>query len=125
MEDIFTIAQVAALTGVSIHTLRYYERVGLLDRVDRANSGHRRYGEADVNRINFLKRLRKTGMSISEMQRFVALYRAGDDTLSERRAMLEDHRRAIQAQIADLQEIIAFIDDKIATYDEQERINSR
>ncbi len=111
-----TIKQMAQETGISIDTLRYYERIGLIDPVDRADNGHRRYGDKDVRRVDFLKRLRATGMSISDMQHYVALFHAGDDTITERREMLEAHRAVVLAHMDDLRETVALLDRKIAGY---------
>lgn len=118
-DETYTISDVADLTGVSIHTLRYYEDIDLLDPIQRAPNGHRRYSAADVQRMQFLTRLRATGMSIREMQAYVDLYRAGDATLRERRERLQAHRAHIAQQIAALQETMAFIDAKIARYTAQ------
>lgn len=115
-----TPAQMAAETGLSIDTLRYYERIGLLDPVRREASGHRSYSDADVRRVNFLKRVRATGMSIREMQHYVNLFREGDGTITARRAMLEAHRDVVQAQIADLHETLALLNTKISGYKQQE-----
>ena len=120
----YTPQQMVELTGVSVHTLRYYEKIGLLDPVDRAESGHRRYTEADLTRMNFLKRLRATGMPISQMQHYVALFRDGDDTMRERREMLEAHRQEVLAQIDALQDTLDLLDGKIERYQQAERADS-
>lgn len=111
-----TIKTMSERTGVSIDTLRYYERIGLIDPVERALNGHRRYRDTDLLRVDFLKRLRATGMSISAMQHYVNLYRQGDETLVERRQILEAHKAVIQAQVDALYETVDFIDIKIAHY---------
>lgn len=108
-------------TGLSIDTLRYYERIGLIDPVERATNGHRRYNERDLRRVDFLKRVRATGMSISEMQRYVDLFRTGEATIVERRVMLEHHRQVVQEQIHELCETMALLDTKINGYIEQEQ----
>ena len=118
--NIYTSKEISEKTAISIPTLRYYEQIGLLDRVERAINGHRRYSDDDVRRIDFLKRLRATGMSISEMHHYVELYRAGDSTLSERLVILEAHRRAIQAQMDTLADTVTFLDMKIARYRQQQ-----
>ena len=115
-----TIKDISEQTDVSIDTLRYYERIGLIDPVERAPNGHRRYGEKDLLRVNFIKRLRATGMSISEMQHYVNLFRDGDSTITERRLILEAHKAVIQHQIDALYETIDFIDTKIERYIAQE-----
>lgn len=111
-----SIKDVADETGLSIHTLRYYERIGLLDPVHRLPNGHRRYDGNDLRRIDFLKRLRSTGMRISEMQAYVELYRAGPSTLDERLRVLVAHREAVQQQINELCDTLAFLDEKIERY---------
>lgn len=116
-----TIQQMSQQTGLSIHTLRYYEQIGLIDPVERADNGHRRYKPTDLTRVDFLKRLRATGMSINEMQYYVNLYREGDETVTERRLILQAHRDVIQAQIDELQDTMALIDTKIARYLDQEQ----
>lgn len=117
----YTTREMAARTGVPVPTLRYYERIGLLDPVRRATNGHRRYSERDVLRVAFLKRLRATGMSIRRMQHYVDLFRAGDATLAERRKMLAAHREVVLAQMAELQATVDLLNTKIARYTQQEQ----
>ncbi len=117
----YTIQQIAHHTGLSIHTLRYYEQIGLLDPITRLDNGHRRYKPTDLTRLEFLKRLRATGMSIKEMQYYVELYRQGDATLRERRQILEAHKRTILAQVDDLMDTVDFIDMKIERYQREEQ----
>lgn len=113
----YTIAETAARTGLSVHTLRYYERAGLLPHVERSQSnGHRRYSENDLTFIEFLKRLRATGMPIAQMQRYACLMRLGSASLEERRAMLISHGEQVRAQLAELQANLAAIDWKIEHY---------
>jgi DNA-binding transcriptional MerR regulator len=111
-----TIQQAAHATGLTVHTLRYYERIGLLLPVDRAANGHRRYSPAQINLINLLNRWRKTGMSLSDIKRYVQLLEQGDSTAAERRAMLEAHRTQVQQQIDDLQATLDTINFKIQNY---------
>jgi DNA-binding transcriptional MerR regulator len=118
--NLLTIEQVVERTGLSAHTLRYYERVGLLDPVGRATSGHRRYVEQDLAWLEFLTRLRATGMPIRHMQRFADLRRRGNATVAERRALLEEHQRAVQAHINDLQRNLEAITTKIMDYQQME-----
>lgn len=118
--ELLTIEQVAQRSGLSAHTLRYYERVGLLAPIGRASSGHRRYAAHDLAWLEFLTRLRATGMPIRHMQRFADLRRRGDATLAERRALLEEHQRAVQAHIDDLQRNLEAITTKIMDYHQME-----
>ncbi|MBW4439201.1 MAG: MerR family transcriptional regulator [Pleurocapsa minor GSE-CHR-MK-17-07R] len=112
----YTSREVSAITGLSIPTLRYYESIGLLDSVQRADNSHRRYSDDDLRRIEFLKRVRATGMSISEMGRYVDLFRAGDETLAQRLDVLLAHRQRVQAQMDALADTLDFLDAKIARY---------
>lgn len=101
---------------MTAHTLRYYERVGLIQQVGRAGNGHRRYSEADEAWLHFLHCMRATSMPIREMQRYAELREQGDATSLERRKILEDHQTAIAAQIAELQKAHALLTHKIANY---------
>jgi DNA-binding transcriptional MerR regulator len=121
MDKELTIGETAQCTGLSVDTLRYYERIGLLNPIQRAVSGHRRYTENDLVWIAFLNRLWATGMPVHTMQRYADLRRQGDATLSERRHLLEEHARAIQARIGDLSENLHAIEDKIRTYQQMEK----
>ncbi len=107
-----TIAEMAQRTGVMAHTLRHYERIGLLS-VARGASGYR---AAEFARIVFLTRLRMTGMPIRELIRHVALVVEGDSTVGERLAMLEAHRESVRAQLAELQFALGTVEYKIAAY---------
>ncbi len=113
----YSVQEAAACTGLSEHTLRYYERVGLIAPVQRNDSSkHRRYSDEDLRGIEFLKRLRATGMHICDMQRYVALFQQGNATLEARRAMLEEHGQQVREQIAELQGHLEVIEYKIANY---------
>ena len=84
MEATLTISDAAQQSGISAHTLRYWERAGLLQPVSRNGSGHRRYAEEDLERIKFLTKLRATGMPIRQVRRYAELLNGGDDTNEER-----------------------------------------
>ncbi|WP_407912478.1 MerR family transcriptional regulator [Kitasatospora sp. NE20-6] len=111
-----TIGEVSASTGLTAHTLRWYERIGLLDPVDRSHSGQRRYSEADLARLAFLGRLRLTGMPVADMLRYVELAREGDHTELERRDILVAQREEVRQRIADLHATLAVLDHKIDVY---------
>ena len=113
IEEELAIQQVSKLTGVNAYTLRYYERIGLLDNVDRASSGHRRYTRDDLAWISMLRRLRSTGMSIRKMQEFADLRRQGPQSLDKRLAFLEQHQQEVQAHLRETEEHLAVIDAKI------------
>jgi len=112
----YTIRTMAARCGMTTHTLRYYERVGLIQPVGRARNGHRRYSDADEAWLNFLHCMRATNMPIREMQRYAALRENGDDSTLERRKILEDHRATIAAQIVALEKAHALLNHKIENY---------
>jgi DNA-binding transcriptional MerR regulator len=118
-----TISDAARASGVSAHTLRYYERAGLLDPVDRAASGHRRYAPEDLVRIQFLTKLRSTGMPIRQIRAYAELMRGGDETHEARLALLEEHREAVRARLAETARNLDLIDHKIDFY--RERLAAR
>jgi DNA-binding transcriptional MerR regulator len=109
------IADVAALLDVSPHTLRYYERLGLV-AVDRDSAGRRSYHADAVRRLVFLTRMRLSGMPMRDLQHYVALVDAGADTVPERLDLLFEHRDTIRRQIRELTLSLAATEYKIATY---------
>ena len=112
-----SIAEAARLTGVSVHTLRYYERAGLVvTPVDRTHSGRRRYQREDLKWIKICTRLRATGMPIRSIRRYAELVAAGTGNEQERLALLEGHRAEVTARLAELQESLRVIDHKIDVY---------
>jgi DNA-binding transcriptional MerR regulator len=116
MDNELTIQQVSERTGLSVYTLRYYERNGLLEPVTRAANGHRRYSALDITRIEFLSKLRMTGMPIRQMQEYAALLRQKPDAIEERRLILEAHEQAVQQQIQQLTQNLELIQWKIQNY---------
>jgi DNA-binding transcriptional MerR regulator len=110
-----TIAEMAERTGVSAHTLRYYERIGLLS-VARDAAGYRTYNAGDYARVVFLNRLRMTGMSIRDLQRYIALVAEGEASVPERLEMMLAHRDAVRTQIQELTFALDTIEFKIAAY---------
>lgn len=114
METEFSIQQVAELTGLSIDTLRYYERIGLLEPVSRASSGHRRYRQKDLEWIGLLINLRETGMPLAEMRHFAELRRQGDATAAERLKLLEHHQHALEQRMQHLEQHMRALQQKIA-----------
>jgi DNA-binding transcriptional MerR regulator len=113
-----TIAEAAARSGLSAHTLRYYERDSLLlAPVDRAVSGHRRYTDRDLTWIEMITRLRATGMPIRDVRRYAALVRAGEGNEAERLELLKAHRERVEAQLAQVTGHLRAIDHKIGIYE--------
>jgi DNA-binding transcriptional MerR regulator len=114
----FTIAQMAERTGLSAHTLRYYERAGLLkDRPPRDANGNRRYTQQDADWIRLLTKLRSTGMPIAGLRRYTDLARTGNDTAGARKELLQAHRAEVIARIEQLEADLVLIDYKIAIYE--------
>jgi DNA-binding transcriptional MerR regulator len=121
MESHLSIDEVAKRTGLTAHTLRYYERIGLIAPVGRAPGGQRRYAASDLAWIEFLLRLRTTHMPIGKMLEFARLRGAGDPTVPERRRMLEQHLADVLADIEAMQESAASLRAKIGHYRSLER----
>lgn len=113
------IAEVVERTGLSRDTLRYYEKTGLIDTVDRSSSGRRRYAPDDLAWLEFLLRLRATGMSMADMQRFAELRRGGECTIADRLALLGRHQTGVESRIADLHQHLAALTSKIHLYESQ------
>ena len=111
----YSIGEFSKVTGLGIHTLRYYEHENLIIPL-RNSSNRRRYSEKDIAWIAFIKRLKATGMPIKEIKKYAALRAKGDITLSERMEMLIQHRQSLNEQISRLQEHEAMLDEKIAFY---------
>jgi len=119
MSGNFSPSQAAEHSGFSLETLRYYERIGLLDDIDRAPSGHRRFRDEDLEWLGVLRCLRDTGMPIAQMRRYAALARCGDATLRERMDLLTEHDLCVQEKIALLQAQQEHLREKIDWYREQ------
>ncbi|MBS1907822.1 MAG: MerR family transcriptional regulator [Actinobacteria bacterium] len=115
-DEHLTVAQMSAVTGVSAHTLRYYERAGLIQPVARTAGNQRRYSAADVTWLAFLIRLRETGMPIAQMRDYAALRARGPVTTAQRLLLLEEHQAALRAQIAALRTHEKALAEKITTY---------
>lgn len=114
--DDLTIAEVAERTGLTRHTLRYYERDGLMLGVCRAVSGHRRYSERDLSWIELITKLRSTGMPIRDVRRYAELVRAGEGNEHERLELLRAHRERVRAQLEITAAHLDAIDVKISFY---------
>ncbi|HZX07498.1 MerR family transcriptional regulator [Kribbella sp.] len=115
LPDDLSIAEAAELTGLTAHTLRYYERIGLVD-VRRDTAGYRSYNRRAMSRIVFISRLRASGMSIAAISHYLELVLEGDHTEPQRLALMQEHRARIHQQLRDLQLALAVTDYKIAAY---------
>jgi DNA-binding transcriptional MerR regulator len=113
-----SIAEASRRTGVSVHTLRYYERAGLVvTPVGRTATGRRRYHADDLSWITVCTRLRATGMPIRTIRRYAELVAAGESTEHQRLALMRAHRAEVLAKLAELQENLQLIDYKIDVYE--------
>jgi DNA-binding transcriptional MerR regulator len=115
------IGELAKRSGLSAHTIRYYERIGLLPYADRDQSGQRDYDASILVWIEFLHRLKTTGMPIREMLRYAALREGGVETEAERRELLEQQRVRVRAHVGELQDCLVVLDTKIAGYSRSEK----
>lgn len=116
MESPLSIDEAAKRTGLTAHTLRYYERIGLIAPVARASGGQRRYAATDMAWIEFLLRLRTTNMPIGKMQAFAKLRGAGDSTVPDRRQMLEAHLADVLSGIEAMRQSAQALQAKIKHY---------
>ena len=116
VKESVSIGEAARLLGLSIDTLRYYERAGLLDGIVRTEGNQRRYSEDALTLVNFITKMRASGMPIRTIRRYAALLRANEDTLDARRQILEEHRAAVVRQIAEYQGYLEIVDLKIDMY---------
>lgn len=124
-QDRYTISEVVAVTGLTAHTLRWYERIGLMPHIDRSHTGQRRYSNRDLDWLAFVGKLRLTGMPVAHMVRYAELVRVGEDTFEERRELLESTRRDVLSRIAELQDTLSVLDFKIDFYTGARRASER
>lgn len=125
MENSFSIQQVAIMTGLSTHTLRYYEKIGLIKNVQRDQTGYRQYTDFDLAWIQFLIRLRVTGMPMLKMKQFSDLRQQGDSTITARKELLEEHYKDVLGKIEELELNSQRIEEKIAHYKKLETVENQ
>ena len=114
-----TITEASKKYDISVDTLRYYERIGLIPPVPRTSGGVRDYDEVSCGWIELMKCMRAAGVQIEALIRYVALFRQGDGTLEARRALLEEQREQLSARMADMQKSLDRLGEKIAWHDQQ------
>ena len=112
------ISEAATQCGLSIDTIRFYERSGLLPPIDRGPDGRRRFSAVDVDWLTLLASLRDTGMPMKTMRHFAGLYRQGDDTIPQRKKVLLEHARHLDRQRGALDRCAAILAHKLQRYDE-------
>ncbi len=114
------IGEVSEITKLKAHTLRYYESIGLIRNITRDSSWKRSYTEADLRWIEFINRLRQTGMNISKMRQYAELRYMGDSTITERKKIMQEHLASIDIEIKTLTEARDYVAKKIKIYIEME-----
>lgn len=117
----YSIGEISRETGLSIDTLRYYERIDLLVDIERNNSGHRCYTNENLSWLNLLTCLRETGMPIADMIHFAELVREGEETVGNRLELLELHRLNVLDKMAQMQKKLEVIDKKINFYSSEKK----
>jgi DNA-binding transcriptional MerR regulator len=110
----YSISEAAKLTGLSIHTLRFYESSGLLPNIAKDAGGRRSYSEFDIKSLTFIKALRQTNMPVSQIRHYGELYSEGKKKDKQRRALLESHRDGIIAEIKKQKQHLAMINKKLS-----------
>ena len=128
----YSIQDVSKKTGLSTHTLRYYEKEGLITGVGRSQGGFRQYTEEDLEALGLVCCLKNTGMSLQEILRFVQLTREGDHTLKERVALLREHRENVIRRMEEMQKYLDkvtwklnFFSEKLKAYREGKKEEKR
>jgi DNA-binding transcriptional MerR regulator len=112
----WTIGEAAAKCGLTQHTLRWYERIGLLGRIERGSDGRRRFSDGDLDWLSLLTKLRATGMPVRDMQRYAELVRSGAGH-EERLELLKRHREQVRRDLASQRECLKLLDAKVSSYE--------
>ena len=116
---IVTIKEVSEKYGLSIDTLRYYEKIGLLPTIKRNAKGHREYSETDCNWVYYMKQMRQAGVSIEALVEYVSLYREGPETMQLRKTILLEQRDQIMKKAKEIQETLSLLEHKLDVYEER------
>ena len=111
------IAEVSEKYGLSVDTLRYYERVGLIPHVNRNGGGIRDYNELDLRRVDFIKCMRGAGLPVEVLIEYVALVQQGDTTIEARKEILKEQRALVAARLVEMQKTLDLLDHKIEVYE--------
>ncbi len=111
------IAEVSEQYGLSVDTLRYYERVELIPPVNRSDNGIRDYNELDLRRVDFIKCMRSAGLPVEVLIEYVALVQQGDATIGDRKEILKHQREQLAARMEEMQKTLDLLDHKIKVYE--------
>ena len=120
----YTTAKAAEKIGISAHTLRFYDKEGLLPNVGRDEHGNRRFTDNDLQWLSLLQCLKNTGMSLKDIKRFAECTTIGDDTIDERLALFESQTENVKQQIAELQRYLGLLEYKLAFYQKAKALGS-
>lgn len=120
VKGIYTISEFAKKIGISVHTLRYYEKEGLIEP-SRDENNYRIYGENDLDWANFVIKLKNTGILLKDIKRYTQLRKIGDATITERKCLLLNHRTNVIAEYEKVQSHLKLLDDKISLYEQMEK----
>jgi DNA-binding transcriptional MerR regulator len=111
------IAEVSERYAISTDTLRYYERIGLIQAVKRNESGIRDYNELDLRRVEFIKCMRSAGLPVEVLIEYVGLVQRGDQTIEARKEILKEQRELLAARMKEMQKTLDLLDHKIDVYE--------
>jgi MerR family transcriptional regulator, aldehyde-responsive regulator len=111
------IAEVSEKYGLSVDTLRYYERVGLIPTVNRNDSGIRDYNELDLRRVDFIKCMRSAGLPVEVLIEYVALVQQGDKTIEARKEILIEQQKLLGDRMNEMQKTLDILKHKIEVYE--------
>ena len=123
-EMTYTTAKAAEKIGISAHTLRFYDKEGLLPNVGRDEHGNRRFTDNDLQWLSLLQCLKNTGMSLKDIKRFAECTTIGDDTIDERLALFERQTEDVKCQIAELKRYLKLLEYKLAFYQKAKALGS-
>lgn len=115
----YTVKEVSQKTGVPAHTLRFYEKQGVLPFAERNENGNRLYDESSIEWIETIVALRSTGMSLADLKQYLDYFQDGDNTLLERRQLMADHKIKVEDQLMQIIKTLEKINYKMALYDVQ------
>ncbi|SFL59292.1 DNA-binding transcriptional regulator, MerR family [Paenibacillus sp. 1_12] len=112
------IAGVSEKFDLSPDTLRYYERIGLIPRVNRNNNGIRDYTEEDCRWVEFIKCMRAVGLPVEILIEYVGLFQQGDETKEARKELLIEQRKQLFTRMEDMKKVLERLDYKITSYEQ-------
>lgn len=120
------ISEVSKITKLKPHTLRYYESIGLIEDIKRNSAGNRVYSEDDLKWLEVINRLRQTGMNINKMVEYAKLRHMGDETVMQRKIIMQEHLKDIENRLQVLEEARDYVAKKVQIYSEmEEKLNGR